>query len=117
MPATATAPVKFTESGYSKSTEYGHNRSPSSYLRLDRLWLHSVYTEVEISDRQMLFLGFPLGFLASGIFTGLGPILTELFPSRVRRTGQGFAYKFGRGLGALFPALVGYTNVNTASLY
>jgi MFS family permease len=67
-----------------------------------------VYTLVEISDAQMLVLGFPLGFFASGIFSGMGPILTELFPSRVRGTGQGFAYNFGRGIGALFPTLVGY---------
>jgi MFS family permease len=67
-----------------------------------------VYTLVEITDAQMLILGFPLGFFASGIFSGMGPFLTELFPSRVRGTGQGFAYNFGRGIGALFPTLVGY---------
>jgi MFS family permease len=67
-----------------------------------------VYTLVEISNAQMLFLGFPLGFFASGIFSGMGAFLTELFPSRVRGTGQGFAYNFGRGIGALFPTLVGY---------
>ena len=66
------------------------------------------YTQFEITDAQMLVLGFPLGFFASGIFSGMGPFLTELFPSRVRGTGQGFAYNFGRGIGALFPALVGY---------
>lgn len=66
------------------------------------------YTQFDISDAQMLVLGFPLGFFASGIFSGMGPFLTELFPSRVRGTGQGFAYNFGRGIGALFPTLVGY---------
>jgi MFS family permease len=67
-----------------------------------------VYTLVDITDAQMLVLGFPLGFFASGIFSGMGAFLTELFPSRVRGTGQGFAYNFGRGIGALFPTLVGY---------
>ncbi len=67
-----------------------------------------VYTEWEITNAQMLVLGFPLGFFASGIFSGMGPFMTELFPSRVRGTGQGFAYNFGRGIGALFPTLVGY---------
>lgn len=67
-----------------------------------------LYTFVEITDAQMLVLGFPLGFFASGIFSGMGAFLTELFPSRVRGTGQGFAYNFGRGIGALFPTLVGY---------
>jgi MFS family permease len=67
-----------------------------------------LYTELALSDTQMLVLGFPLGFAASGIFGGMGAYLTELFPSEVRATGQGFAYNFGRGIGALFPSLVGY---------
>lgn len=66
------------------------------------------YTQVPLSDSQMLFLGFPLGFAASGIFGGLGAYLTELFPSDLRANGQGFSYNFGRGIGALFPTLVGY---------
>lgn len=66
------------------------------------------YTQITLSNTQMLYLGFPLGFAASGIFSGLGAYLTELFPSAVRATGQGFAYNFGRGIGALFPTLVGY---------
>ncbi|AZV94045.1 MFS transporter [Pseudomonas sp. S 311-6] len=66
------------------------------------------YTQFQLSNEQMLYLGFPLGFAASGIFSGMGAYLTELFPSDVRATGQGFAYNFGRGVGALFPSLVGY---------
>jgi len=65
------------------------------------------YTQTDISDRTMLVLGFPLGFFASGIFSGMGPVLTELFPTSVRGTGQGFCYNFGRGIGAFFPTLVG----------
>jgi uncharacterized protein YjbI with pentapeptide repeats len=33
---------------------------------------------------------------------------TELFPTRMRGSGQSFAYNSGRGLGALTPWLVGY---------
>ncbi|AHB06817.1 MFS transporter [Pandoraea pnomenusa] len=66
------------------------------------------YTQFQLSNDQMLILGFPLGFAASGIFSGMGAYLTELFPSAVRANGQGFAYNFGRGIGALFPSLVGY---------
>ncbi len=65
------------------------------------------YTQAEISDAMMLALGFPLGFFASGIFSGMGPVLTELFPTSVRGAGQGFCYNFGRGIGAFFPTLVG----------
>jgi len=66
------------------------------------------YTQANISDALMLALGFPLGFFASGIFSGLGPVLTELFPTSVRGAGQGFCYNFGRGIGAFFPTLVGF---------
>jgi MFS family permease len=66
------------------------------------------YTVLPISDRVMLFLGFPLGFFPSGAFSPMGAFFTELFPTSVRGSGQGFAYNLGRGVGALFPALVGY---------
>jgi len=66
------------------------------------------YTQLPLTDHQMLFLGFPLGFAASGIFSGISAYLTQLFPSCVRASGQGFAYNFGRGIGALFPSLVGF---------
>src|SRR5256885_2978641 len=66
-----------------------------------------IYTMVPITDAQMLVLGFPLGFFASGIFSGMGAFFTELFPTRMRGSGQGFCYNFGRGVGALFPSVVG----------
>ncbi len=66
------------------------------------------YTQLPISNEVMWLLGFPLGFFASGYFSGMGAFLTELFPTRLRGSGQGFAYNFGRGIGALFPTLVGY---------
>ncbi|HXD45946.1 MAG TPA: MFS transporter [Pseudolabrys sp.] len=66
-----------------------------------------VYTQLPVNDTVMLYLGFPLGFFASGIFSGMGPFLTELFPTRMRGSGQGFAYNFGRGIAALNPMFVG----------
>ena len=42
------------------------------------------------------------------MFSPIGAFFTELFPSRVRGSGQGFSYNVGRGIGALFPTLVGY---------
>jgi MFS family permease len=65
------------------------------------------YTAFPIDNTLMLYLGFPLGFFASGIFSGLGAFLTENFPTRVRGSGQGFAYNFGRGIAALNPFFVG----------
>jgi MFS family permease len=68
----------------------------------------TAYTYLPISNQLMLVLGFPLGFFASGSFSPVGAFFTELFPSRLRGSGQGFSYNFGRGVGALFPTLVGY---------
>jgi MFS family permease len=68
----------------------------------------TAYTYLPISNAVMLVLGFPLGFFASGSFSPVGAFFTELFPSRLRGSGQGFSYNFGRAVGALFPTLVGY---------
>lgn len=66
------------------------------------------YTQLPLSNEMLWVLGFPLGFFASGYFSGMGAFLTELFPTSLRGSGQGFCYNFGRGVGALFPFLVGY---------
>jgi len=67
-----------------------------------------LYTVLPISDRVTLFLGFFLGFFPSGAFSPMGAFFTELFPTSLRGSGQGFVYNLGRGVGALFPTLVGY---------
>jgi len=66
------------------------------------------YTFLPIGNSVMLVLGFPLGFFASGAFSPLGAFFTELFPNRLRGSGHGFSYNAGRGLGAVFPTLVGF---------
>jgi MFS family permease len=65
------------------------------------------YTQLPVDDSVMLFLGFPLGFFSQGVFSGMGPLLTELYPTRMRGSGQGFTYNFGRGIAAINPWLVG----------
>jgi MFS family permease len=72
------------------------------------------YTWVTLSDGEMLALGFPLGFFQSGIFSGMGAYLSELYPSNVRGSGQGFAYSSGRAVGGLFPALVGAASAHAS---
>ena len=67
-----------------------------------------LYTIVPISNAATLLLGFPLGFFPSGSFSPMGAFFTELFPTAIRGSAQGFSYNLGRGVGALFPALVGY---------
>lgn len=67
------------------------------------------YTNVPTgSNTLVLLLGFPLGFCMSAIFSGFGSFLSELYPTAVRGTGQGFVYNTGRAIGAFFPTLVGF---------
>ena len=67
-----------------------------------------LYTTLPASaNGYVMYLGFPLGFCSSAIFSGTGAYLAELYPVRVRATGQGFTYNFGRGVGAFFPTVVG----------
>ena len=73
-----------------------------------------IYTQVSLSNELLWVLGFPLGFFASGYFSGIGAFLTELYPTRLRGSGQGFCYNFGRGIGALFPFLVGALSASTS---
>jgi MFS family permease len=67
-----------------------------------------VYILAPIGNDMILFVGFPLGFIIYMMFSPMGSFMTELFPTQVRGTAQGFCYNAGRGLGALFPALVGF---------
>ncbi|MGW0878541.1 MFS transporter [Streptomyces sp. NPDC002671] len=60
------------------------------------------------ANTVLLVLGFPLGFCMSAIFSGFGAYLSELYPTAVRGTGQGFTYNAGRAVGAVFPTLVGF---------
>ena len=66
-----------------------------------------VYMYVPFGNSTTLLLGLPFGFFTQGIYASLGPYFTELFPTRVRATGQSFAYNLGRSLGACFIALIG----------
>ena len=55
----------------------------------------------------LLVLGPLVGFFGTGFFSLFGSMLAELYPTRIRGTGQGFAYNCGRGLSALAPWMVG----------
>jgi MFS family permease len=71
----------------------------------------AIYTLMPLSRVMVLWLGFPLGFFQSGIIAGMGATFAEIFPTRVRATGQGFSYNTGRGLGSTVPAVVGHVAV------
>lgn len=68
----------------------------------------AIYMVVPLGSVVTLLLGFFVGFFPSGSFSPMGSFFTELFPTALRGSGQGFAYNSGRGVGALFPVLVGY---------
>ena len=70
-----------------------------------------VYLFAPLSNDLILPVGFVLGYINLMMFSPMGPFMTELFPSAVRGVGQGFCYNVGRGIGAVFPALVGFLAV------
>ncbi len=69
--------------------------------------LTPLYLYFVVADWQLLIAGPVLGFFASGIFSGFGPYLSELFPSTMRGAAQGFCYNVGRGIAGLGPLIVG----------
>jgi hypothetical protein len=54
-----------------------------------------------------MLLGPFIGFFGSGYFSLFGAMLSELFPTNVRATGQGFTYNSGRAFSALAPFIIG----------
>jgi len=67
-----------------------------------------VYLFAPLSNSLILPVGFLLGYINLMMFSPMGPFMTELFPTAVRGVGQGFCYNVGRGIGAVFPACVGF---------
>jgi MFS family permease len=67
-----------------------------------------VYLFAPISNEMILPVGFLLGYVSLMMFSPMGTFMTELYPTAVRGVGQGFCYNAGRGIGALFPAAVGF---------
>jgi MFS family permease len=67
-----------------------------------------VYLFAPISNEMILPVGFLLGYVSLIMFSPMGTFMTELYPTSVRGVGQGFCYNAGRGIGALFPAAVGF---------
>jgi MFS family permease len=55
----------------------------------------------------LMLIGPVLGFVGHGYFSVFGALLAELYPTRVRGTGQGFTYNAGRALSAAAPPTVG----------
>jgi len=65
-------------------------------------------TLLAANDMSVLVLGFLLGLFASGTFSGLGPVMTENFPTALRGSGQSFSYNAARLLAAGVPGLIAW---------
>jgi MFS family permease len=68
----------------------------------------AVYMLAPLSNDVILPVGFVLGYINLMMFSPMGSYMTELFPTAVRGVAQGFCYNAGRGIGAIFPAMVGF---------
>ncbi len=69
-----------------------------------------VYMFVPVGDTALLFLGIPLNIAILMKFSPMGPFMTELFPTALRGTAQGFCYNGGRAIGSFFPTMVGFVS-------
>lgn len=87
----------------------GIGRKPTFILSaVGSVLLTIVYLFAPISNDWILLVGFLLGYISLVMFSPMGSFMTELYPTAVRGVGQGFCYNAGRGIGALFPAAVGF---------
>ena len=67
-----------------------------------------VYLYVPVGDTGLLLLGIPLNMSILMKFAPMGPFMTELYPTKIRGTGQGFCYNAGRAIGSVFMTAIGF---------
>ncbi len=67
-----------------------------------------VYVYVPVGNTALLFLGIPLNTAILMKFAPMGPFMTELYPTSIRGTGQGFCYNAGRAIGSVFMTAIGF---------
>jgi predicted MFS family arabinose efflux permease len=59
-----------------------------------------IYMFVPMDNTALLFVGIPLFIIFLMKFPPMGPFMTELYPTAVRGTAQGFCYNAGRAIGS-----------------
>jgi len=69
-----------------------------------------LYMFLPMGNTALLFFGVPLQVVFLMKFPPMGPFMTELFPTEVRGTAQGFCYNAGRAIGSFFPTVVGFVS-------
>jgi MFS family permease len=70
-----------------------------------------VYLYAPVGDTGLLLLGIPLNTAILMKFAPMGPFMTELYPTNIRGTGQGFCYNAGRAIGSVFMTAIGFATV------
>jgi len=67
-----------------------------------------IYLYMPVGDTALLLLGIPLNASILMKFAPMGPYMTELYPTDIRGTGQGFCYNAGRAIGSVFMTAIGF---------
>jgi MFS family permease len=67
-----------------------------------------IFMLAPVGNQVLFFLGIPLNIILLAKFPPMGPFMTELFPTAVRGTAQGFCYNAGRAIGSFFPTTIGF---------
>ena len=76
-----------------------------------RIIMVLVYLYAPVGDTGLLLLGIPLNIAIQVGFSPMGAFMTELYPTAIRATGQGFCYNAGRAIGAVFMTAIGFATV------
>ena len=67
-----------------------------------------IFVYVPLGDTGVLLLGALLSTAILMKFAPMGPYMTELYPTQIRGSGQGFCYNAGRAVGSIFMTAIGY---------
>jgi predicted MFS family arabinose efflux permease len=67
-----------------------------------------LYLYLPVGDTGLLLLGIPLNASILMKFAPMGPYMTEIYPTDIRGTGQGFCYNAGRAIGSVFMTAIGF---------
>jgi Arabinose efflux permease len=88
------------------SDKVGRRKTFAGYLFLACIM---VFVAMNVGQSLAIFMlvVFLVGFTGDGCYAGFGAVLSELFPTKLRASGEGFCYNFGRGIGATSVSVVG----------
>jgi MFS family permease len=98
-------PVGVVSFGY-LNDHFGRRITTVAYC-LSATFLTACYLFIPMDSWTLALLGFPVSMAVNGVFAGVGPMLSELFPTAIRTTCMGFSYNVGKSIGALGVLAVG----------